>query len=131
MSEVKQEYLYHYTNVSSLASILKNHTIKLNPLTELDDSEEQIIMDEQQHLGKYCFVSSWTDDENESIPMWNMYTNMSEGIRIRLPKNPFVEYMIDGEAYRSVFGIDNDSFDEKKFCSIIPPDKFFKEKYFI
>ncbi|QSX09511.1 DUF2971 domain-containing protein [Alkalibacter rhizosphaerae] len=102
MSEDKQEYLYHYTNVSSLALILKNRNIKFNPLTVLDDAEEQMIKDEQQHLSKYCFVSSWTDDATESIPMWNMYTNISEGVRIRLPKDPFQEYEFNQEIFRKI-----------------------------
>lgn len=83
------EYLYHYTSIDILALILKNHTIRLNPLNKLDDLQEQKTAD-VENLGKFVFVSSWTSDEEESIPMWKMYTNPLSGVRIKMPKNPFV-----------------------------------------
>ncbi len=82
------EYLYHYTSLESLALILKNRTIRLNPLDKMDDLQEQKTAD-IKNLGKYVFVSSWTDDAVESIPMWRMYTNSTSGVRIKLRKNPF------------------------------------------
>ncbi|MCL1995732.1 MAG: DUF2971 domain-containing protein [Defluviitaleaceae bacterium] len=88
------EYLYHYTNVSALALILKNKSIRFSSLPMLDDLQEQEIKDEQRY-GKYCFVSSWTDDETESIPMWKMYSDLSNGVRIKLVKYPFREYLIN------------------------------------
>lgn len=88
------EYLYHYTNVDALALILKNKTIRLNALNKMDDRQEQMSKD-KQNFGKFVFVSSWTDDENESIPMWRMYTPKQRGVRIKLLTNPFVEYPID------------------------------------
>lgn len=39
MEETK--YLYHYTSLESLALILKNRTIRLNPLDKMDDLQEQ------------------------------------------------------------------------------------------
>jgi hypothetical protein len=87
MPDVK--YLYHYTSVDSLALILKNKTIRLNPLDKMDDLQEQKTAD-VENLGKFVFVSSWTDDPTESIPMWKMYTNSTAGVRIKLRKNPFV-----------------------------------------
>ena len=83
------EFLYHYTSIDILALILKNHTIRLNPLNKLDDLQEQKTAD-IENLGKFVFVSSWTSDEEESIPMWKMYTNPLSGVRIKLHKNPFV-----------------------------------------
>lgn len=83
------EYLYHYTSIESLALILKNRTIRLNPLDKMDDLQEQKTAD-VENLGKFVFVSSWTEDAKESIPMWNMYTPMVSGVRIKLRKNPFV-----------------------------------------
>ena len=35
------EYLYHYTTVDTLELILKNKTIRFNPLTKMDDNLEQ------------------------------------------------------------------------------------------
>lgn len=90
MSETPR-YLYHYTNVDSLALILKNKSIRLNSLDKMDDLQEQMSND-KQNFGKFVFVSSWTADSTESIPMWRMYTPKQRGVRIKLPVNPFVEY---------------------------------------
>ena len=84
------DYLYHYTNLSALARILKNRTIRLNSLKNVDDLNELVSADYSK-AGQYCFVSSWTSEKEESIPMWNMYSNM-DGVRIRLPVNPFERY---------------------------------------
>lgn len=93
MESMDLEYLYHYTNVSSLAMILKNMNIRFSPLTVLDDMEEEKIQDRQRY-GKWVFVSSWTDDAVESIPMWKMYTTQLDGVRIKLPRNPFCNYKL-------------------------------------
>ena len=98
------EFLYHYTSIESLALILKNRTIRLNPLDKMDDLQEQKTAD-VEHLGKFVFVSSWTDDPTESIPMWKMYTNPTAGVRIRLRKNPFVRHGTRGADIEKVLGI--------------------------
>lgn len=85
----KIEYLYHYTSLESFALIIKNRTIRLNSLDKMDDLQEQKTAD-VANLGKYIFISSWTDDSVESIPMWRMYTNPASGVRIKLRKNPFM-----------------------------------------
>lgn len=95
-----EEYLYHYTNVSSLAMILKNKSIRFSPLSVLDDKEERMHNDSKNY-SKYVFVSSWTDDEVESIPMWKMYTSSIEGVRIRLPKYPFCTYTMTVDDLRN------------------------------
>ncbi len=87
--EKELEYLYHYTSIENLALILKNRTIRLNPLDKMDDLQEQKTSD-VENLGKFVFISSWTDDLSESIPMWRMYANPGAGVRIRLKKNPFL-----------------------------------------
>lgn len=82
------EYLYHYTSIENLALILKNRTIRLNAITKMDDLQEAKTSD-IQNVGQYVFISSWTDDATENIPMWKMYTPMNSGVRIKLPVNPF------------------------------------------
>ena len=88
--DAKKEYLYHYTSLEALACILESKTIKLNALNKMDDREESMCKDITEG-GKYCFVSSWTDEAEESIPMWNMYSGMN-GIRMGVEKNPFMKY---------------------------------------
>ena len=81
--------LYHYTNLPSLALILKNQTLRLMPLTHMDDKQEKETAD-VDNLGGFYFVSCWTDKEDEIIPMWKMYASLDAGVRIGLPPNPFV-----------------------------------------
>lgn len=99
----EQEYLYHYTSVDSLALILKNRTIRLNPLDKMDDLQEQKTSD-IQNFGKFFFVSSWTNDETESIPMWKMYTDTKSGVRIKLRKNPFKRVSTTGADFIKTLG---------------------------
>lgn len=82
------DYLYHYTNLSSLALILKNKTIRFNSLINMDDAEE-VRTRNSEYLGKYCFVSSWTNQSDESIPFWGLYTHQMSGVRIRMRAYPF------------------------------------------
>ena len=144
------DYLYHYTSVESLALILKNKSFRLSPLSVLDDLQEERVKDSQT-FGEYVFVSSWTEDDEESIPMWNMYSSMSYGIRIKMKKNPFKTYEIDKTlllhefhnvqltqnifgGYDMVFSAEKPSGYTTKFSIknlIIPPKDFFSEKYFL
>ena len=62
------EYLYRYTSLESLALILKSRQIRLNPLDKMDDLQEQKTAD-VENLGKFVFISSWTEESDESIPM--------------------------------------------------------------
>lgn len=39
------EYLYHYTNIETLALILRNQTIRFNSLDKMDDLQEQQTAD--------------------------------------------------------------------------------------
>lgn len=91
VKEEKVEYLYHYTSVETLLLILKNKTIAFNSLQNVDDLEECESQDIQQ-IGKVCYVSCWTNESTESIPMWSMYTPDMQGVRIKLKVFPFEKY---------------------------------------
>ncbi|MHB9901445.1 hypothetical protein CF095_13530 [Clostridium botulinum] len=98
MNSTNFDYLYHYTDIDTLALILKNRTIRFNSLQNVDDLEEK-ESEEFPGLCKYTFVSCWTDDLEENIPLWKLYTNM-KGVRIKLPKYPFKKYYItDNQEY--------------------------------
>lgn len=84
------EYLYHYTNVDTLNLIIKNGTFRFNSLQNVDDLEEMETED-FGNLGRFCYVSCWTDEMKESIPMWKEYTSPKKGLRIRLPISIFEE----------------------------------------
>ena len=91
------EYLYHYTSVDSLKCILKNQTIRFKPLSTLDDMEEAASAD-CKAVGDFIFVSSWSAEAEEMIPMWYMYGDQFKGVRIALPKDPFIQYHYSPEA---------------------------------
>ena len=40
-------------------------------------------------MGAFCFVSCWTHNEDESIPMWDMYADRKQGVRIEMPVDMF------------------------------------------
>ena len=54
----------------------------------MDDLQEKEAKD-INNIGQFIYVSAWTSDEKESIPMWNMYSSLDAGVRIRLRTNPF------------------------------------------
>lgn len=84
-------FVYHYTSIPTLALILKNRTIRFNSFRCVDDLQE-IMSAEEKEYGKYCFVSCWTHEVRESIPMWKMYSDSMKGVRIGLPVFPFQQY---------------------------------------
>ena len=121
------EYLFHYTTIESLALILKNRNIKFNPLSVLDDKQEEKIKDKQR-FSHYIFVSSWTEDDNESIPMWNLYSNLTSGVRIKTIPFPFQEYPLSEELnkenpYNIVF--------KSEMRSVVPAEEFISKPYII
>lgn len=83
-------FLYHYTSVDTLELILRNKTIRFNPLNKMDDPLEQWSAHGVQE-GKHVFVSSWSDQCNEIPDMWKQYCKPGPetGVRIKLPTNPF------------------------------------------
>ena len=118
------EYLYHYTNIETLALILSNRTIRFNSLDKMDDLQEQEAAD-IRNIGQFCYVSSWTDIEKESIPMWKMYGSLEAGVRIKLRKYPFHEYSNDPESLRDIgMPIKDDVVDGNYPKSVIPYAEF-------
>ncbi len=62
--------IHHYTNIESLAMILSTKKIRFNRLDRMDDLEEGCVEAQRIPLGKYTYVSCWTEDDEESIPLW-------------------------------------------------------------
>ena len=85
--------IYHYTTIDILALILRNKTIRFNRLDNgLDDLQEGNSSSCGVRLGNYGFVSCWTENKEESIPLWKMYTDNGLGVRIALEKDMFKDY---------------------------------------
>lgn len=136
---VVPDYLYHYTNVDKLAMILNEKKFRFSNLRYLDDIEEGRTGDKQQYT-KYCFVSSWTDEKDESIPMWKMYSEKMDGVRIRLPSNLFPNYDITAGSILAQFlqaglvapqNVKNKNGAENLVIakSPVPSHEYFNEKY--
>ena len=104
------DYLYHYTSLEALKCILENETIRLKPLSTLDDMEEALSKD-CKGIGDYVFVSSWSGEQKEMIPMWYMYGDSYKGVRIGLPKMPFRRYQYTPLEQRNHGVIPNDEKD--------------------
>lgn len=118
---MEQEYLYHYTTLESLELILKNRTIKFSPLDKLDDLTEGISQDAEPYR-RFVYISCWTDEDKESIPMWKMYTKYDAGIRIKLKKYPFKKY--DWKKYVGILeGFDSMEDDNPNRSMLLPAEK--------
>lgn len=102
--------IYHYTSIETLALILKNKTIRFNRLdNNLDDLEEGQISSNGVKLGNYGFVSCWTEERTESIPLWKLYTNNGIGVRIALEQDMFKDYIYSGIVKIGDIKFDTDS----------------------
>ena len=84
--------VYHYTSIDSLAQILKNKSILFNRQDNVDDLEEGLIKPMNIKLATYTFISCWTENEEENIPLWKMYTDNGIGVRIGLEVDMFKDY---------------------------------------
>jgi len=91
-------YLYHYTSVEKLKLIIESRTILFNRLAELNDPYDGFgdVVDEKDYKKTLVYVSCWNDQEEESINLWHLYTEM-KGVRIKM-KVPMFTYN-ENDAY--------------------------------
>lgn len=98
--------IHHYTSINNLALILKNKKIRFNRLDKVDDISE--LNGIAQFFSTCIFVSCWTEDQEENIPLWKMYTPNMQGIRISLPKEMFQRKIV--KAFQEAnYGIPKDN----------------------
>jgi hypothetical protein len=86
------KYINHYTSIQNLALILSSRKIRFNRLDKVDDLNE--IDGLPRRFGTYVYISCWTDDIEESLPLWKMYTQNMRGVRITLPKDMFKKNLL-------------------------------------
>ncbi|MDR4971607.1 MULTISPECIES: DUF2971 domain-containing protein [Bacillus cereus group] len=91
------DYLYHYTNLETLRLILKNKTFRLSSLNKMDDLEEGDTQDFQK-LGRFTYISSWTNNPDESLLLWG-YSKGNNGVRIRMKSDIFKTEYINESVY--------------------------------
>ncbi len=130
ISENIPQYLYHYTSIESLALILQNQTIRFSSLDRMDDLQEKEAKD-IKNIGQFIYVSAWTSEEKESIPMWNMYSSLDAGVRIRLCSNPFVVYENTAQELQRVLKVPvKDNTHGNPLRSFIPLSEMFEKGFF-
>ncbi|RLK62390.1 hypothetical protein D3H64_10090 [Atopobacter sp. AH10] len=90
--------IYHYTSMESLYLILKNRTLRFTNLLNMDDLEEGITQD-YEYAKQYQYVSCWTEENQESIPQWSIYSVDMKGIRIgiNIDEESIMDYFITSE----------------------------------
>ncbi|PRB02412.1 hypothetical protein CQ046_12690 [Chryseobacterium sp. MYb7] len=119
------DYIYHYTSIETLALILKNKKIRFNSLKNVDDINETQFSDENDvNLSSHTLISCWTNNEEENLAFWNMYTPNMKGVRIKISKNLFQEYSFNTEY---VIDIQNSLITN----SLVPKTECFNSNYWI
>ena len=73
--------IYHYTSIETLALILQNKTLRFNNAKFVDDPNEAITKD-YGSVQDYVFISCWSNESTESIPLWKIYGNNCHGVRL-------------------------------------------------
>ena len=81
--------IYHYTTIDALALILKSRKFRFSRLDRVDDLEEARVNQGQKDFSKFLFVSCWTENAEESIPLWKLYSGPQSGVRIGVEKEMF------------------------------------------
>lgn len=119
------DYIYHYTSIETLALILKNKNIRFNSLKNVDDINETEFSDENEiNLSSHVLISCWTNNEEENLAFWHMYTPNMKGVRIKLSKNLFHKYSFTTEY---VADIQDTLITE----SLVPENECFNQNYWI
>lgn len=130
----KPEALYHYTSLEGLTHILSSRKIRFSRLDLLDDMTEGSSTDPVDWR-KYYFVSCWTSDPKESIPLWHMYTKEMCGVRIKLPTEMFKKHSFCKEDVPSFLELADTSSAPAgakiKFYSYLPYEELHGEDYFV
>lgn len=125
----ERDYIYHYTNLDTLALILQNRTFRLSPLLNMDDKQE-CMTQEKFNLGKYIYVSCWTKMKAESIPMWAMYTSETSGVRIKMRTGFFKWYDVNKEQVCRLDPRIKVSGEKSDLKMLFPIEKFYTQPYY-
>ena len=74
--------LAHYTSISTFFKIMRGKRLKFNRIDRVNDLTEKTLLGAE---GEYrrVFVSCFSQNLQESIPMWKMYTPKDNGVMIK------------------------------------------------
>lgn len=113
--------IHHYTSIDNFVKILKNKTIRFSRLDTVDDGSEADFSCLGIQPSLYNFVSCWTDQNDDSIPMWRMYSGISsDGVRISVD----CDSLFNLNNYKDDDGIEYNSFGIVKESDIYTKERF-------
>lgn len=116
--------IHHYTTIDNLALILESRKIRFTRLDQLDDIKEVTGLNDQLlKLDTSIFVSSWTEDNEENIPMQKMYASVTNGIRITMPQDMFQKH------YLKAFAKQNHGMNRDMYSPFTKEETFYNGKY--
>lgn len=104
--------------------ILSSHSLKFSRLDMVDDLEECIVS-QNVRLGQYVFVSCWTENKEESIPLWKMYSGDNHGVRIALDSRMFEENVSRDEIMPNGLRVTN------SYYGGLPKEKILSRDYYV
>ena len=97
-SGLKRKKLSHYTSADVLKKIITDKVMKFNRIDKVNDvlESEQFGYDDLSHL---VYVSCFSYDEYESVPMWMIYGHNEYSVRLTLElnENDFSKNFIDDQ----------------------------------
>lgn len=80
--------LHHFTSIKTLGLILKYRTIKFNRTDFVNDPLDGYSSTFAESR-KLSFIACFTRRKDDSLPMWSMYTDDFNGVRISVPDDIF------------------------------------------
>lgn len=98
LSARDRNQLYHYTSLDSLKKIFSNKSLRFNRIDRVNDRMEHNLFGEDE-LSHLVFVSCFSTEETESIPMWHLYGKNNNSLRlmIELETPDFIKNFLDDQ----------------------------------
>ena len=84
--KIKHRSILHYTSILTALKILRNKRFLFNRIDRVNDLEEKEKLKEYKNYGR-TFISCFTYEEKESIPMWKIYTKNDTGVLLKIDFN--------------------------------------------
>lgn len=81
LDALKRKQLYQYTNLDSFLKIISGKYLKFNRIDNVNDKKEKQYFSHEE-VSKLVFVSCFSYESEESIPLWHIYTNDGYGVRL-------------------------------------------------
>ena len=127
-------YIYHYTTIRVLSEIIKSKKVRMTRLDLQEDMYEGVTSEYKDDTARSIYVSSWMTEKEENAALWKIYGDDFRGVRIGLPRLPFlinVDENAVGKSEIVVPILDNQGNKTRGFCTtrlLGPDDIIYSEK---